>query len=597
MTRATYALTAALALGWLAAVHATCIRRNFGLAFTQDKSMACECNATHCDSLSFRWPRTDATFLRVLSTKAGLRFAKSVLIAEPRNPQRPITFSSFRRALQMKQRRRNQTEERQFSAEPDVDYIISVDASKRRQRVAGYGGAFTDSATQVLASLPAGARAQAYADYFGPHGLDYNMGRVPIGGTDMSVRQYSYDDLPAGREDLGLDLWRLQPEDLIYKIPAIRLANALRRQRQLEPLKLVAASWSGPAWLKSNRNIVSGHLRTERDDADNSTLTYYDAYARYTMRFVREYARFNISIWGLAAQNEPRTPSRIGPMYNFNSVKFSPKQLATYLEQYLVPQLEEYSALDCERVSCRAPHLLLWDDTLDDMEEYVRAALAGPRTRALARGCALHWYSQGLRELPYSVLHEAAESLPNKGDDFFMLSTEASYIGLPQPGNWDRGARYARDILENLRVGSVGWIDWNLALDMLGGPTWAGNRLDAAILVDETRGVYYKNPMYYALGHVSRFIRAGSRVLDSHVRTTRLIDLNEVTVAAGELAHDDVYNSGDTSSRKVALVVLNRAQSVRKVRLDLLECAAKSRFEPLELELEAASISSFAFLC
>ena len=38
-----------------------------------------------------------------------------------------------------------------------------------------------------------------------------------------------------------------------------------------------------------------------------------------------------------------------------------------------------------------------------------------------------------------------------------------------------------------------------------GGPNWAQNTVDAPIIVDEDVGEYYKQPMYYALGHVTRF--------------------------------------------------------------------------------------------
>ena len=51
----------------------------------------------------------------------------------------------------------------------------------------------------------------------------------------------------------------------------------------------------------------------------------------------------------------------------------------------------------------------------------------------------------------------------------------------------------------------LGWTDWNIALDMQGGPNWAGNFVDAPIIVNEAEGEFYKQPMYYALGHISRY--------------------------------------------------------------------------------------------
>ena len=43
-----------------------------------------------------------------------------------------------------------------------------------------------------------------------------------------------------------------------------------------------------------------------------------------------------------------------------------------------------------------------------------------------------------------------------------------------------------------------------------GGPNWVGNFVDAPIIVDAENERFYKNPMWYALGHVSRFAPEGS---------------------------------------------------------------------------------------
>lgn len=45
-----------------------------------------------------------------------------------------------------------------------------------------------------------------------------------------------------------------------------------------------------------------------------------------------------------------------------------------------------------------------------------------------------------------------------------------------------------------------------MALDLTGGPTWANNNVDSPILVNKSNGEFYKQPMFYALGHVSKFI-------------------------------------------------------------------------------------------
>lgn len=64
-----------------------------------------------------------------------------------------------------------------------------------------------------------------------------------------------------------------------------------------------------------------------------------------------------------------------------------------------------------------------------------------------------------------------------------------------------------------------GWIDWNMALDETGGPTYINNNVDSPIIVNKTAQEFYKQPMYYALGHFSKFIPPGSVRIESNVST------------------------------------------------------------------------------
>ena len=63
----------------------------------------------------------------------------------------------------------------------------------------------------------------------------------------------------------------------------------------------------------------------------------------------------------------------------------------------------------------------------------------------------------------------------------------------------------------------TGWIDWNLALDPKGGPNWANNFVDAAIIVNSTANEFLKQPMFYAMGHFSKFIPENSVRVDVNV--------------------------------------------------------------------------------
>ncbi|KAK8727049.1 hypothetical protein OTU49_009904 [Cherax quadricarinatus] len=81
-------------------------------------------------------------------------------------------------------------------------------------------------------------------------------------------------------------------------------------------------------------------------------------------------------------------------------------------------------------------------------------------------------------------------------------------------GSWERLEHYAHDIIDDMNNWVTGWVDWNLALDMEGGPNWANNFVDAVVIVNKETDEFYKNPMFYALGHFSKFVQAGAERLD-----------------------------------------------------------------------------------
>uniref|UniRef100_A0A1I8BIS3 Glucosylceramidase n=1 Tax=Meloidogyne hapla TaxID=6305 RepID=A0A1I8BIS3_MELHA len=56
---------------------------------------------------------------------------------------------------------------------------------------------------------------------------------------------------------------------------------------------------------------------------------------------------------------------------------------------------------------------------------------------------------------------------------------------------------------------------------MEGGPNWVKNYVDAPILVDGEKDLFYKQPMFYFIAHFSKFIPPGSVRIN-----TSLINLN-----------------------------------------------------------------------
>ncbi len=49
-------------------------------------------------------------------------------------------------------------------------------------------------------------------------------------------------------------------------------------------------------------------------------------------------------------------------------------------------------------------------------------------------------------------------------------------------------------------------MDWNLALNEEGGPSWASFSLDSTIIVNAEKDEFYRQPTFYSMGHFSKYI-------------------------------------------------------------------------------------------
>lgn len=54
--------------------------------------------------------------------------------------------------------------------------------------------------------------------------------------------------------------------------------------------------------------------------------------------------------------------------------------------------------------------------------------------------------------------------------DKFMINSEACHEKGPKFNDWTRGEAYGKDIIRDLNSFAAGWVDWNMTLDMKGGP-------------------------------------------------------------------------------------------------------------------------------
>lgn len=397
-----------------------------------------------------------------------------------------------------------------------------LDTRRRMQTMLGFGGALSDSTCRNIKSLSSAMSSSLMEDYFGPRGLRYNIVRMSMGSSDFSTTPYTNNDKsdeqqasnklrqssqqlrPIKRmaldetDDVEMKKFRLVDEDYEFKLPVARQAIATSRQE----IKFYSSLWSPPIWMKNNSHIVHGYLKGDIYGP------YYKALADLIVKWLEAYRRNGIEFWATTGLNEPITG--VKPFIFHNSLGITKQDYVTFIKIYLGPMLRQRGFGNVK--------LIAMDDNKGYAHSWARAVLDDQEAAKYVSGIGVHWYMND----EYENLNFLAKDYPDK----FILSTEACNGYLPfqvhtLPGDWDRGVAYMYDIVKLIQKNAVGWVDWNMALDLGGGPSWAKNNLDAPIIVNAERDEYYKSPMFYAIGHFSRFVPPNSTRLDHRLANAR----------------------------------------------------------------------------
>jgi O-glycosyl hydrolase len=113
--------------------------------------------------------------------------------------------------------------------------------------------------------------------------------RISIGASDLSSASFTYNDMPKGKTDLGLDRFRLAAGDT-QMIPVLREILAINPD-----IGIIATPWTAPPWMKSGESFTGGFLKRE----------CYRVYAKYIVTYLKEMQSFGIRIKAITPQNEP----------------------------------------------------------------------------------------------------------------------------------------------------------------------------------------------------------------------------------------------------------------------------------------------------
>ena len=349
--------------------------------------------------------------------------------------------------------------------------IIEIDESNVYQTVDGFGYTLTGGSAEVINQLNAQAKQDLLQELFGTNAnsISVNYLRISIGASDLNSAPFSYDDMPTGQTDISLANFSLAP-DMTNLIPLLKAIL------QINPaIKIMAAPWSPPVWMKDNNSTIGGSLQTQ----------YYSVYAQYFVKYIQKMKDEGIIIDAITPQNEPLHPG------NNPSLLMLATQQADFIKNHLGP------AFQAANINTK---IVIYDHNCDQ-PQYPLTVLNDAGARSFVNGSAFHLYAGSI-----SALTDVHNSYPDKNVYFTEQYTSST-------GNFGGDLKWH---LKNVIIGSMrNWsknaLEWNLANNSSFGPHTAGGctTCKGAITV-ESSSFFIRNVAYYIIAHASKFVPAGS---------------------------------------------------------------------------------------
>ena len=463
-----------------------------------------------------------------------------------------------------------------------AENAVVINPSETRQTIDGFGGSLTESSAFVLACLPVEKRQAVLEELYGENGANFSMSRTQIGASDFSVEgKYS---LAEEDGDVELRSFTLDCDKEGFakaQYPQIQDCNydlfhlmkdvwAIKQNQTDKEYRIVANTWTAPAWMKENKKYYERENGFHRGGA--LLPEYYDAYARYLAKYVEAWKEEGVDIWALTPVNEP-----MGNDGGWESMDFSPAVEAEFIGQYMRPHLDESGFQDVK--------ILGFDQNIFEMGPYTAAIYGDSLANAATAGMAVHWYGSTIDCFP-DVLDSIHALYPEKT----ILHTEGCidnlgcepWDGVTDPegfkesgwfGNdafwWNKVAtdwaystrwagdthpkyagvhRYARYIIEGMNHWLTGFIDWNIVLDSIGGPNHVNNFAAAPVMIDYEKENIYYTPYYFVLKQFSRSMRPGDQVISCQPsEISDQIFVCATKNAEGQIAVN-ILNTGEATS-------------------------------------------------
>jgi glucosylceramidase len=360
-----------------------------------------------------------------------------------------------------------------FDTKTNNNPTILVDSTDIYQEMDGFGATLTGGSAYVLnQKLTTTERQNALNDLFSSLGIGINYLRLSIGASDMNAEPYTYNDSQTPDPDLLKFSIDKDKTDLIPVLKQIFTLNP--------SIKIMAAPWSAPTWMKTNNDFVGGSLKPE----------YYANYAQYFVKYIKAMQAEGIKIDAITPQNEPENPK------NNPSLVMTATEQALFIKKHLGPAF---------KAAGLTTKIVVFDHNCDN-PSYPISILNDPEAKPFIDGSAFHLYSGTI-----NALSQVKNAHPDK-NIYFTEQYVSSKGGFGGDLEWH---------IKNLIIGATRnhaktVLEWNLATDEKFGPFTIGGCMECLGTVTVSNNSIQKNTAYYILAHASKFVPSGSKRIASN---------------------------------------------------------------------------------
>jgi glucuronoarabinoxylan endo-1,4-beta-xylanase len=283
--------------------------------------------------------------------------------------------------------------------------------------------------------------------------------------------------------------------------------------------KLVASTWSPPAWMKTNNSTTHGGYLKKGN---------YGDYALLMSKFIKEYKQqFDLDLYAVSIANEPNSMTFLSwDSCEWNSTNFQ-VFLKDYLKQAMINEGVSSTKVIAGESSWWSEDLI--KDSLNDPASAERLDIVGG-----------HNYPVPVLnlELPTTPFSTAV----SKGKKVWM--TEVSKVDSYDPG-MNSGLKFAKQTHDFMtKAGVNAWLYWTGAIP--------GDNDEGLINVDKATSIYKMTKRFYTLGNFSKFIKPGY-----------------VRIGATENPKNNVYFSAykDPATDQFTIVAINSGDATAEVNM------------------------------